>query len=956
MADGSIKIPVEIDDKAAQKELQQLEKSINKLQTDIEKNTAKKAGITAQLETAKREAQATQREIEQITRLMQQNRAEMKARGSAVSAGDQAAYNEAQKTASFELRQQQALLQKQESAIASLTEKEQNLTREIQDQTSQLQQQRGRQDEINKQLADQAAKAWPKVKEQAKDAMGQMNSGLKNGLKTLVRYGLGMRSLFVLFRKLRQYVIDGVKAFAEYDEETKNSINSLKMSLSNLKGALGSAFAPIFNAVAPALQWLIDLVTKAANAVGQFFAVLGGKTTFKKAVTNLEAVESTTSGAAAAAEEAQKNFSGLDELNVWQDNESSGGGGGAGSSGLEYEDVAIDPNSKTAKIADFVRTNLESVELLVEIFGFVIGLILVVTGASIPLGLGMMIFFGYEGVKNVTENWGAIAEQLRGPMGTIMAIASGALLAIGLILVLTGVSIPLGIGMIVAGAAGLAATVAANWDTIKDKVMGALQSIKDAYNKWAEEHPVIAGIINAIFGFVKQVFETAISILTNIFKGEWIADAWEAIKTAGETVVKTIEAVVKKAATWVADAWTAIKTTATTVVKTIEAAVKKAATWVADAWTAIKTTATTVTKTIEAAVKKAATWVSDAWTALKTKAETVKKTFEVALKKNNGNWAAAAYDVLKGAVKTAYSVATSLVKQGWTKVVDWVDSWSGGAASKAVALAKTGWTSVKSWITDTASRFGGNVSKAIDLIKNGWKTVADWVRDKIGGVVSVGISLIKSGWNSFKSWLGLSDGGVVGANGGVKAFAAGGKITRNAMKNWGIPMYAGGTSRAHGTMFVAGENGSEIVGNINGRTEVLNRSQLAQVMYAAIVRGMSHIFSSLASAVSGAKMSIDTTRTSVEHIAYLLSGPGATVMPVVASGTMIPPSFYQSGDKLAAIQEALEALAARLDGVAGGQGASYEFIAQLNRRTLFDEMIDEGRLRRAQSGSNPFDL
>ena len=55
-----------------------------------------------------------------------------------------------------------------------------------------------------------------------------------------------------------------------------------------------------------------------------------------------------------------------------------------------------------------------------------------------------------------------------------------------------------------------------------------------------------------------------------------------------------------------------------------------------------------------------------------------------------------------------------------------------------------------------------------------------------------------------------------------------------------IPQYASGTADAlkHGSVFAAGENGPEIVGHINGRTEVLNRSQLASIMYTSITRGM----------------------------------------------------------------------------------------------------------------------
>jgi hypothetical protein len=69
----------------------------------------------------------------------------------------------------------------------------------------------------------------------------------------------------------------------------------------------------------------------------------------------------------------------------------------------------------------------------------------------------------------------------------------------------------------------------------------------------------------------------------------------------------------------------------------------------------------------------------------------------------------------------------------------------------------------------------------------------------------------------------------------IRRMATGGIINHGHA----IPMYAGGTTKAHGSMFIAGENGAEVVGNINGRTEILNRSQMAQAMYAAAVNGMS---------------------------------------------------------------------------------------------------------------------
>ena len=71
--------------------------------------------------------------------------------------------------------------------------------------------------------------------------------------------------------------------------------------------------------------------------------------------------------------------------------------------------------------------------------------------------------------------------------------------------------------------------------------------------------------------------------------------------------------------------------------------------------------------------------------------------------------------------------------------------------------------------------------------------------------------------------------------------ALGGKATGGAFYGgtWhSIPQYADGGSPNYGTVFVAGERGAEAVGNINGRTEVLNQSQMASVMYDAVVRGM----------------------------------------------------------------------------------------------------------------------
>ena len=53
-----------------------------------------------------------------------------------------------------------------------------------------------------------------------------------------------------------------------------------------------------------------------------------------------------------------------------------------------------------------------------------------------------------------------------------------------------------------------------------------------------------------------------------------------------------------------------------------------------------------------------------------------------------------------------------------------------------------------------------------------------------------------------------------------------------------IAQYATGGIPSQGTMFVAGEAGAEVVGDINGRTEVLNQSQLASAIHSAVLSAM----------------------------------------------------------------------------------------------------------------------
>lgn len=110
-----------------------------------------------------------------------------------------------------------------------------------------------------------------------------------------------------------------------------------------------------------------------------------------------------------------------------------------------------------------------------------LGIILCMAG-SIPVGVGMIIAGAVSLVSAVALNSDAVVEAIRGPLGAIMSIVGAALLVIGIILVCAGV-LPLGIALIAAGAAALVTPIALNRDAIVDWVKGAWGAVKDFWNK-----------------------------------------------------------------------------------------------------------------------------------------------------------------------------------------------------------------------------------------------------------------------------------------------------------------------------------------------------------------------------------------------------------------------------------------------------------------------------------------
>lgn len=190
---------------------------------------------------------------------------------------------------------------------------------------------------------------------------------LKHGLRNIMRYGFGIRSLYFLFRRLRRAIKEGFTNLGQYSDDMRRSIDGLTASLTYVKNAFAAGFAPIVNIVAPYIEAFITMIGNALNAIGRFLAVLTGKGFAVQAVKwgkGLEDVGSGAGGAASGVKELRKQLSLLpfDELNqLAKDNGSNTGGGGGGGSTSNsdinnmFETIELDGNEWLQKWAEDIR-------------------------------------------------------------------------------------------------------------------------------------------------------------------------------------------------------------------------------------------------------------------------------------------------------------------------------------------------------------------------------------------------------------------------------------------------------------------------------------------------------------------------------------------------------------------------------------------------------------------------
>lgn len=552
-----------------------------------------------------------------------------------------------------------------------------------------------------------------------------------------------------------------------------------------------------------------------------------------------------------------------------------------------------------------MEQRISALSLIISPALLVLGGLLAFTGAALPLGIALLAAGAVGLVAGVILNWGSLATKIDTVLKEMGGKVSGALLALGAILSLTGVAIPIGIALLAAGAAAIGRTTVLNWSTIKTKVKSVLKDIG-----------MVSGVTMLGVGLILCLSGVGIPVgLALMAAGaasftSGVSLNWDEIGDSISSGLKSVSEKWDDFTGWIGEK--------------LDKAGEKISSWASG----VKKFFTGEDEELSSSiVAEGESWADKLKDGISRKFNDMKPFVEtyifnpiervikerpapevsVGLKNNTDTWWSNARKWWDEKKQEGLDVGAmvSLVKKEWTTVSNWIGEIP--VLSQKIDLIKDKWASVKEWIGDiptleqkinlskeklwttvkdwvgeipvlmqriglekfdwtTIKQWIGDIpvlNQAIDLIRTqNWSTVGSWIRslgdtnvfatvnlqrgytslqDFVGDRVNVSVNLIGNARNILENFFSgaTNDDPPPKKGGRGHRLATGGYFDTNGnLKHWGpIPAYAGGTLNA-GSMFVAGEAGAELVGHINGQTEVLNKSQIQYAMRNAVVAGM----------------------------------------------------------------------------------------------------------------------
>lgn len=520
-ADGSIVIESKIDNAQAEKELDMLTKRIENIEKDISWKQAEKSKWVQSAEELGVQLDSTKAKLY-----------EMQTAAKGVFSAEQISM------------QKETLnsLQSQWNAAESQVEK---YDRQIQNATAKLSQ--------NKQQAAEVADQIAKAEKNQTKFDGALDDTNKRFDKLLSRVSRLASRVFLF-----SMITTGLRAVRDWMGNVITSNDEASAALARLKGALLTMVQPLFSVVIPALTTLVNLMTAIVGKVAAFISALGGKTVQQSAdaAKAMNKQANAIGGVGSAAEEAQKQLMGFDEINRLESADTSAGsGGGAGTTDIQPDFSWADSVSETMdRIAKYVLLIAAGLALwkIGSMLPGQLGTILSTLGLILIAIGGLLI--AWDGIRDALENgvnWGNMAEMILG-----VAVAAGALyLAFG--------NIGGGIALVVGGAALLITAFhditesGLNLQNTLLAIAGIMAAGLGITLLTGSFIPLlIASIASALLALavatghggdlingLKQICSGFVDFITGVFSGDW-AKAWQGIVDVGKGAVNVLISII----------------------------------------------------------------------------------------------------------------------------------------------------------------------------------------------------------------------------------------------------------------------------------------------------------------------------------------------------------------------------------------------------------------------------
>ena len=473
-----------------------------------------------------------------------------------------------------------------------------------------------------------------------------------------------------------------------------------------------------------------------------------------------------------------------------------------------------------------VRKKIASITAYAGISLLAIGAVLAFTGAQLPVGIGMMIAGAATLASSVALSWN-LDKEVRAKITNITAIAGASLLAIGAILACTGANIPLGVGMMIAGGVSLAAAVALNWDELVSEVTGAFKTIG---NKVTEIWGSVKQSLQAVWDTVSMWWDESIA--------KPVESAWQSVTDFFGTLFGGSD-VEGSIASYASAAWAGVTMWwDTSIAKPVDSAWQSVSSFFGTLFGDSETTGS-IASYARSAYSSVSTWWSDnvsknfekegAWGA-------VKGFFRGIFVGEDGNGG------IVGFASSAWSSLTKLWDNNIGELLGLDTAWGGVSAFFENLFGLEPGTGISGLFTslwDDISQLWN--TDFVSLVEAAWSGISTWfsqnvtdpIKDAFNGAINWIISLVNDVIGAMNS---IGSFTIPGWGFALPDFLGGGKVGWDASKVtlWNIPTidpieYADGAyGIPRGDLFIANEAGAELVGSMNGKTTVANQGQIVE--------------------------------------------------------------------------------------------------------------------------------